>query len=117
MKMMDVELERPDTIKELMICSATEVCVVDRPRIIGERINPTGKKKFKEALLNNDIDYILNQAIEQVNAGAEILDVNVGLPNIDEKEMMRKVIKSHSKCYLRSITDRFYYSSGIRGCS
>ena len=88
------ELKRPDTIKELMICSATEVCVVDRPRIIGERINPTGKKKFKEALLNNDIDYILNQAIEQVNAGAEILDVNVGLPNIDEKEMMVKVIKA-----------------------
>lgn len=76
------------------VCSATETVVIDQPRIIGERINPTGKKKFKEALLNNDIDYILNQAIEQTNAGAEILDVNVGLPGVDEKQMMIKAVKA-----------------------
>jgi len=68
--------------------------VIDQPRIIGERINPTGKKRFKEALLANDIDYILGQAIEQIDAGADILDVNVGLPGIDEKSMMVKAVKS-----------------------
>lgn len=78
---------------DLAVCSNLKAVSLIEPRIIGERINPTGKKKFKEALLNNDIDYILNQAIEQVEAGAEILDVNVGLPGIDEKAMMVKVIK------------------------
>lgn len=77
-----------------MICSPTNTVVIDQPRIIGERINPTGKKKFKEALLNNDVDYILSQAIEQVEAGADILDVNVGLPGIDEKEMMVTALKA-----------------------
>lgn len=76
------------------VCSATETVIINQPRIIGERINPTGKKKFKEALLNNDIDYILNQAIEQTHAGAEILDVNVGLPGVDEKQMMIKAVKA-----------------------
>lgn len=76
------------------VCSATSSVTIDEPRIIGERINPTGKKKFKEALLNNDINYILNQAIEQIDAGADILDVNVGLPGIDEKDMMIRTIKA-----------------------
>lgn len=75
------------------VCSPIKAVLIDEPRIIGERINPTGKKKFKEALLNNDIDYILNQATEQVEAGADILDVNVGLPGIDEKAMMIRAIK------------------------
>ena len=65
---------------------------ITEPRIIGERINPTGKKLFKEALLRGDMDYILNQALEQIGAGADILDVNVGLPGIDEKEMMLKCV-------------------------
>lgn len=76
------------------ICSATTTSIIDQPRIIGERINPTGKKLFKQALIDNDIDYILNQAIEQVNAGADILDVNVGMPDIDEKSMMVRTIKA-----------------------
>lgn len=75
------------------VCSATKTVVIDQPRIIGERINPTGKKLFKEALRNNDLDYILTQGIEQVNAGADILDVNVGLPEIDEEKMMVKAVK------------------------
>ena len=70
------------------------------PVLIGERINPTGKKKFKEALRNNDIPYIINQGIEQEQAGAQVLDVNVGLPEIDEKEMMLKVVTE-----LQSITE------------
>lgn len=63
------------------------------PVLIGERINPTGKKKFKEALRNNDIGYILEQGISQENKGADILDVNVGLPEIDEAAMMARVVK------------------------
>lgn len=81
-------MPRSKVIVPAMVCTATNTVVINEPRIIGERINPTGKKKFKEALLNNDIDYILKQAIEQIDAGAEILDVNVGLPGIDEKQMM-----------------------------
>ena len=76
------------------VCTATRTVEINQPRIIGERINPTGKKLFKQALLENDINYILNQAIEQINAGADILDVNVGLPSINEKEMMVKVVKA-----------------------
>ena len=71
----------------------------DMPRIIGERINPTGKKKFKEALKNEDMDYILKEAITQQDKGAHILDVNVGLPDIDEVAMMEKVVKE-----LQSVT-------------
>ena len=76
------------------VCSASTAVEINGPRIIGERINPTGKKLFKQALVNNDIDYILTQALSQVNAGAQILDVNVGHPEIDEKAMMVRVIKA-----------------------
>ena len=75
------------------IASANRAVWFSEPRCIGERINPTGKKRFKEALQNGDMDYILGQAISQVEAGAEILDVNVGLPGIDETEMMVRVIR------------------------
>ena len=81
-------------------CTPSNTAVINRPRIIGERINPTGKKRFKEALLDGDIDYILGQAIEQVHVGADILDVNVGLPGIDEKDMMIRVVKA-----LQGVTD------------
>lgn len=87
-------------VKGTTVCSATQAVELCEPRVIGERINPTGKKRFKEALLNQDIDYILGQAVEQIEAGADILDVNVGLPGIDEKEMMVRVVKE-----LQAITD------------
>ena len=86
--------------RDLAVCSPLRTVVVDRPRIIGERINPTGKKRFKQALIEGDMDYILSQAIEQVEAGAEILDVNVGAPGIDEKAMMIRTVKA-----LQSIVD------------
>lgn len=74
---------------------------VDNPPVlIGERINPTGKKKFKEALRNNDIAYIIHQGLEQEKAGAQVLDVNVGLPEIDEKQMMLSVMTE-----LQSVTN------------
>ncbi len=81
-------------IPKSCVCSAVKCVEINQPRVIGERINPTGKKLFKQALLDNNIDYILNQAIEQVHAGADILDVNVGLPSIDEKSMMIRVVKA-----------------------
>jgi len=81
------------------LCSPSNTVLIEGVKVIGERINPTGKKLFKEALKNNDIDYILKQGISQVEAGAHILDVNVGLPEINESEMMVKVIKK-----LQSVT-------------
>ena len=72
--------------RQLAVCTPLKTVVVDQPRIVGERINPTGKKRFKQALRDNDMNYILSQAIEQIDAGADILDVNVGSPDIDEKE-------------------------------
>lgn len=75
-----------------MVSSYTHIVEFkESPILIGERINPTGKKKFKEALRNQDIDYILGEGLTQQEKGAHILDVNVGLPEIDEVEMIKKV--------------------------
>jgi 5-methyltetrahydrofolate--homocysteine methyltransferase len=70
------------------VCSASKTVLITEPRIIGERINPTGKKALKEALTAKNTEYIIKQAIEQESAGADILDVNVSVPGIDEREMM-----------------------------
>lgn len=64
----------------------------EKPIIIGERINPTGKKTLKEALRNNDMDYIYREGVTQADAGADILDVNVGLPEINEPQMMQNAV-------------------------
>ena len=76
------------------VCSGSYAVPFDRVRIIGERINPTGKKAFQRALIENNNDYIVKQAVEQANAGADILDVNVGLPGISEKSKMVEIIRS-----------------------
>ena len=62
------------------------------PVLIGERINPTGKKRFKQALLQNDMDYILGEGVKQQEKGVHILDVNVGLPDIDEPQMLKRAV-------------------------
>ena len=85
--------------KTLQVCSGNTVVTVDHVTVIGERINPTGKKLLKQALLDEEFDYILSQAIEQIDAGAEILDVNVGVPSLDDVKMLPLVIKK-----LQSIT-------------
>ncbi len=72
----------------------------DSPVLIGERINPTGKSKFKQALKDHDLDYILREGVVQQDHGAQVLDVNVGLPGIDEAEMMTEVVRE-----LQSILD------------
>ena len=82
------------------VCTPEKTVMIDQPRIIGERINPTGKKKLKEALKAGDMDYILDQAADQIRDGAEILDVNVGVPGIDEKRVIVNVVKA-----LQGITD------------
>ncbi|MCM1132377.1 MAG: homocysteine S-methyltransferase family protein [Ruminococcus flavefaciens] len=89
-----VEYTPQNITRKSVVCSAVNCIEINQPRVIGERINPTGKKRFKQALIEHDIDYILSQAVEQIHAGAEILDVNVGLPDIDEKEMMIEAVKS-----------------------
>jgi 5-methyltetrahydrofolate--homocysteine methyltransferase len=75
------------------LCTPSNTVLVEGVKVIGERINPTGKKMLKEALKNSDMDFVLKQGVSQVEAGAEILDVNVGLREIDQKEMMIKVVK------------------------
>lgn len=86
--------------RTLSLCSGSNVVKVDHVTVIGERINPTGKKRLKQALIDEDYDYILSQAMEQIDAGAEILDVNVGVPKLDDVKMLPRVVKK-----LQSITD------------
>ena len=96
----DLPLREIEKKHDTIVSSYGQAVILDdMPRIIGERINPTGKKKFKEALKNEDMDYILKEAITQQDKGARILDVNVGLPDIDEVAMMEKVVKE-----LQSVT-------------
>lgn len=85
---------KPLTDKDYTIVTSysTAVELGGRPIIIGERINPTGKSKFKQALRDNNMEYILEEGVKQADSGAHILDVNVGLPEIDEPAMMRRTV-------------------------
>ena len=76
-----------------LVCTATQAVEISGVRVIGERINPTGKKRFQQALLEKDLDYIVDVAIQQEDAGADILDVNVGYPGVDEVAMLPLVVK------------------------
>ncbi len=83
------------------VSSFSHTVVFDKkPVLIGERINPTGKKKLKQALIDGDFNYILNEGINQRDKGVHILDVNVGIPDIDEKSVLTKAI-----CELQGVTD------------
>ena len=96
----DLEMTKP-TFKNHTIVSSYGKAVElgDMPVIIGERINPTGKSKFKQALKEHNLDYILKEGITQQDKGAHILDVNVGLPDVDEVVMMKEVVRE-----LQSVT-------------
>ncbi|MBR3837953.1 MAG: homocysteine S-methyltransferase family protein [Clostridia bacterium] len=72
----------------------------EKPVLIGERINPTGKKRFKQALLEGDMDHILTEGVNQQEKGVHVLDVNVGLPEIDEGAMLKEAV-----CRLQEVTD------------
>ena len=95
---------KPKEIKEktYSVCTSYNKAVFfgEKPILIGERINPTGKKRFKQALLENDIGYILQEAVNQQAKGVHVLDVNVGLPGIDEARML-----TNSVCELQCVTD------------
>ena len=84
----DIEDKVPEFKNETIVASYSKSVDLSEGAVIGERINPTGKKLMKEALRNKDMDYVLRQGITQTEAGAHILDVNMGLPEIDEKEML-----------------------------
>lgn len=91
----------PQGTKQTVIASfsrTVEIGRAARPVIIGERINPTGKKRFKQALVDHDIDYIVDQGLQQEDAGADVLDVNVGTPEIDEVALLDEVV-----CRLQSV--------------
>ena len=97
------ELEpKPIENKQITAVSSFTHAVVfgEKPILIGERINPTGKKRFKQALIENDLDYILSEGVNQQEKGVHILDVNVGLPDINEVEMLKTAV-----CELQAIID------------
>ncbi len=87
-------------VKSSFLCTPTVALPITGVRTIGERINPTGKKRFQKALLDQDLDYILDVGMQEVDAGADILDVNVGYPGVDEVDMLPKVVKK-----LQSVLD------------
>ena len=88
--------------KTYSVCTSYNKAVFfgEKPILIGERINPTGKKRFKQALMENDMGYILQEAVNQQAKGVHVLDVNVGLPGIDETEMLTNAV-----CELQCVTD------------
>lgn len=89
----DIPYSYPSQKETTVVSSYTHgVCIGDVPKIVGERINPTGKPKLKEALRNSDVSYILSIALEEEKCGAHILDVNVGVPGIDEKSTIQKIV-------------------------
>ena len=97
----EIPVKWPEDKGRTVVSSYSRAVVIDKnPVIIGERINPTGKSKFKQALRDHDLSYILREGAVQQDNGAHVLDVNVGLPEIDEPSMMEEVIKE-----LQSITD------------
>lgn len=81
-------------VRRCAVCSASRVVELDWPRVVGERINPTGKKAMKQALTEGNYSYLARQGIEQAEAGADLLDVNVGLPGIDEAAAMKQAVKA-----------------------
>ena len=93
-KALEGKIPAPRTYRSTgFVCSAMAPCFLDGVRVIGERINPTGKKRLQQALLDQDLDYVLDLAVQQEDAGADILDVNVGYPGVDEAALLPTVVK------------------------
>jgi len=90
---------RPAHRMPSVLCTPVDTVTVDGIAVVGERINPTGKKRFQQALREGDMNYVLEQAVSQAEAGAQILDVNVGAPGVDEPVLMEQVVKA-----LQSVT-------------
>ena len=90
----DCKPGRPAHAMPSVLCSPMDFVTVDGITVVGERINPTGKKRFQQALREGDMNYILEQAVSQSEAGAQVLDVNVGAPGVDEPAVMEQVVKA-----------------------
>ena len=90
---------RPAHRMSSVLCTPVDTVTVDGITVVGERINPTGKKRFQQALREGDMNYVLEQAVSQAEAGAQVLDVNVGAPGVDEPVLMEQVVKA-----LQSVT-------------
>ena len=90
---------RPAPRMSSVLCTPVDTVTVDGITVVGERINPTGKKRFQQALREGDMNYVLEQAVSQAEAGAQVLDVNVGAPGVDEPVLMEQVVKA-----LQSVT-------------
>ncbi len=90
----NLEKKEREHINKCIVCTPSKYINIDNVKVVGERLNPTGKKLLQEALATENMDYIIRLAIEQVDAGADILNINVGIPKIDEKKLMKKVVKN-----------------------
>lgn len=87
------KVNRPEVKHETVVNSATKLVKIDGVKICGERLNPTGKKKLKEALAAGDFEYLIDEAVKQQESGADLLDLNVGVPKIDEPAVMLEAVK------------------------
>lgn len=87
------DIPQRTTENKTIINSATRLVEIDGVKICGERLNPTGKKRLKEALVSGDYDYLVDEAVKQQEAGADLLDLNVGIPNVDEREVMAEAVR------------------------
>ncbi len=93
-KALEGKMPAPRTYRSTgFVCSAMTPCFLGEVRVIGERVNPTGKKRLQQALLEQDLDYVLDLAVQQEDAGADILDVNVGHPGVDEAVLLPQAVK------------------------
>ncbi|MDY2737991.1 homocysteine S-methyltransferase family protein [Intestinibacter sp.] len=90
----NIKVEPLEKNLECVVCSPSKILEINGPTIRGERLNPTGRKPLQDALISGDLDYVVSLGLDQVEEGAEILNMNVGLPELDEKAMMPKVIKT-----------------------
>ena len=90
----DCKPGRPAHPMPSVLCTPVNYLTVDGITVVGERINPTGKKRFQQALREGDMNYVLEQAVSQVEAGAQVLDVNVGAPGVNEPVLMEQVVKA-----------------------
>lgn len=86
------KIQKREVEKKTVVTSATRLVELDKVRICGERINPTGKKMLKEAIVNGDFDYIFKEAVKQEESRADLLDVNLGVPMTDEAKNMKNVV-------------------------
>ena len=88
-----LQKKEPIRRKSTIVCSAAKYIDIQGPTIVGERLNPTGRKPLIDAYVSGNNDYVINLALEQSNEGSEILNVNVGVPDLDEERAMKRVIK------------------------